>query len=152
MIVNRDMKIKDNVYSVEISFKNFGRPSLTDEEEKELLENYASKISYKDIDFKNYFKLDGKKVVEGSSGDGELVKIVLNDMNIKLDENFNAYFSINVDKISDSEVGTILNNKYLVAEAKCLLFESKICKAISDEIDNVVARNNDFKKTDEITL
>ena len=154
MKLNVKKKLEDNKYSVDITFKEYGRLDLTSDEEKEILKNYSTSIRYKDIKFEGYFKVDSNgKVVEATDDtDGELVKISLNDMIKELNEKFSAYFDIELKRINDSEVGTILNSKYLVAEAKGNLFENKIKEAINKEIDRVVALNNSWEDEYDITL
>lgn len=53
-------EINNGVFSTAVKITSFGGETLTAQEELNILDNYSSKVRYKDLDFSGYFK-----VVEG---------------------------------------------------------------------------------------
>nr|DAH73522.1 MAG TPA: hypothetical protein [Caudoviricetes sp.] len=123
-----------------------GSKTLTIEQEKELIADYNPILEYRNLDFKGYFKMDNLDVIEATSdSDGELVSLSLTNKIIKVDENFAVELSIATDSIKTGEVGSILNTKDKVAEAKILLFSKVIEKAVKDTITALKAKDNNFE-------
>lgn len=138
--------LEDNVRSVKITVSSMGSKTLTIEQEKELIADYNPILEYRNLDFKGYFKMDNLDVIEATSdSDGELVSLSLTNKIIKVDENFAVELSIATDSIKIGEVGSILNTKDKVAEAKILLFSKVIEKAVKDTITALKAKDNNFE-------
>ena len=138
--------LEDNVRSVKITVSSMGSKTLTIEQEKELIADYNPILEYRYLDFKGYFKMDNLDVIEATSdSDGELVSLSLTNKIIKVDENFAVELSIATDSIKTGEVGSILNTKDKVAEAKILLFSKVIEKAVKDTITALKAKDNNFE-------
>lgn len=138
--------LEDNVRSVKITVSSMGSKTLTIEQEKELIADYNPILEYRNLDFKGYFKMDNLDVIEATSdSDGELVSLSLTNKIIKVDENFAVELSIATDSIKTGEVGSILNTKDKVAEAKILLFSKVIEKAVKDTITALKAKDNNFE-------
>ena len=152
MKIIRTQSLKDGVYSVTLKCGGYGRRNLTANEEREIIENYGCKIIFKDIDFSDYYKLDNGNVIKGSSDDGDLVKLNLNNQEIELNSELLLEYSVKVTSLSDSVVGTNLTTKEKVATAMCKLFADKIEETITDIIDKAIEKTDDFEGVTEITL
>lgn len=152
MKLTKKQAIDNGIYSVTLSFCEYGRTDLTPEQEKELIENYGCKIFFKDIDFSGYYKVDNKNVVKGSESDGDMIKLTLNNQEVKLDETILLEYKVKADSISDTSVGQKLTSKEKVATAMCKLFADKIEEAIKKEIDDAVSKTDDFESSEDITL
>lgn len=138
--------LEDNVRSVKITVSSMGSKTLTIEQEKELIADYSPVLEYRNLDFKGYFKMDNLDVVEATDdSDGELVSLSLTNKIVKVDENFAVELSIATDSIKTSEVGSILNTKDKVAEAKILLFSKVIEKEVKDTVTALKAKDNNFE-------
>ena len=138
--------LEDNVRSVKITVSSMGSKTLTIEQEKELIADYSPVLEYRNLDFKGYFKMDNLDVVEATDdSDGELVSLSLTNKIVKVDENFAVELSIATDSIKTSEVGSILNTKDKVAEAKILLFSKVIEKEVKDTLTALKAKDNNFE-------
>lgn len=88
-------------------------------------------LRYADIEFKEYFKVvDGLPVVS-SDEDAVEVSLDLNNKEFILDENFEVSLSVDANKVMATEIDEeVLTDKYLVAQAKVITYESKILAQI----------------------
>jgi len=127
--------IENNVFTVEVYCKELGTADLTDEQERELLNDFPSKIFYKDLTFKGKFNVTNGVPVFTEEENGEEVSLTLTNQEIILDENFSAVYRVDMNKVQDSDIGEILNSKELVCWAKCNLF----AKVIEDEAARILA-------------
>lgn len=152
MKINREQKLQDGVYSVSLKFGEYGRQELTSEKEKEIIENFGVKIAYKDIEFKGNFKVEKGNVIESDQVSDDEVKLALNNVEIPLNENLLINYSVKVDSINESMLGTHLDTKEKVAAAMCVLFRSKVEKEITKRIEEAIAKTNDFEKEEMVTL
>lgn len=147
----RTQSLKDGIYSVEVAFSSYGRPNLTPQEEKAILENYGVTIDLSAITFNGKYGLQGKDVVKVDfSTAGDTVTLNLNKLVYPLDETFKASYSVKASTIAT--VGTVLNTKELMADAMCTLFAEKIEQAIQTAIDDAVLKTNSFEQTETKTL
>ena len=143
--------LEDNVRTTKITAK-LGSTKMTIEEEKELIADYSPVFEYKDLTFKGYFKVadNGKDIVETvNDSDGELVTLSLVNKEVKVNEGLTLELSIATKDVKSSELGTILNTKDKVAEAKILLFENVIYKAVKAIIEGLKAKDNNFETDSE---
>ena len=148
----RTQSLKDGVYSVTIEFDSYGRRNLTASQEKEIIENYGCKLIYKDIEFSDYYKIENGNVVRGTSGDGDLVKLNLNNQEIPLNGGLLLEYKVKAEALSDSVVGEKLTTKEKVATAMCKLFAEKVEEAITKIIDKAIEKTDDFESVTDVTL
>ena len=148
----RTQSLKDGVYSVTIEFDSYGRRDLTASQEKEIIENYGCKLIYKDIEFSDYYKVENGNVVRGTSGDGDLVKLNLNNQEIPLNGGLLLEYKVKAQALSDSVVGEKLTTKEKVATAMCKLFAEKVEEAITKIIDKAIEKTDDFESVTDVTL
>lgn len=148
----RTQSLKDGVYSVTIEFDSYGRRNLTASQEKEIIENYGCKLIYKDIEFSDYYKVENGNVVRGTSGDGDLVKLNLNNQEIPLNGGLLLEYKVKAEALSDSVVGEKLTTKEKVATAMCKLFAEKVEEAITKIIDKAIEKTDDFESVTDVTL
>ena len=148
----RTQSLKDGVYSVTIEFDSYGRRDLTASQEREIIENYGCKLIYKDIEFSDYYKVENGNVVKGTSGDGDLVKLNLNNQEIPLNGGLLLEYKVKAGALSDSVVGENLTTKEKVATAMCKLFAEKVEEAITKIIDKAIEKTDDFESVTDVTL
>ena len=148
----RTQSLKDGVYSVTIEFDSYGRRDLTASQEREIIENYGCKLIYKDIEFSDYYKVENGNVVKGTSGDGDLVKLNLNNQEIPLNGGLLLEYKVKAEALSDSVVGEKLTTKEKVATAMCKLFAEKVEEAITKIIDKAIEKTDDFESVTDVTL
>jgi hypothetical protein len=148
----RTQSLKDGIYSVSIEFDSYGRRDLTSTQEREIIENYGCKLIFKDIDFSDYYKVENGSVVKGTSSDGDLVKLNLNNQEIPLNGGLLLEYKVKSEALSDSVIGTNLTSKEKVATAMCKLFADKCEEAITKIIDEAVAKTDDFESVTDVTL
>lgn len=145
---------KDNKYSIEVFVSQKGTTSLTEEEEKDILENYNRSIQFKNIVFEGYYDVQNKKIIRvpkaEESQDQTGIKVTLNLVNKKIliNHDLNEYFEISLNQIKDSEV-TDRYTKDQVAEMKTLLFFDKLEEAIKKEVLDMKDRETDFESEDK---
>ena len=70
-----------------------------------------------------------------------------------LDENFEVSISIDAKKILDSELdGTVFTDKHVLAQAKVILFETKVIARVKELLEIARSHVNSFEETIEHTL
>lgn len=152
MKLNINNKLEDNVYKIFISFKEYGSSTMSEEEEKELVNDYSPSFSLRDIDFSAHIKRDetGRlriiEQIEGEEPDGDVVVISIINRDFKIDESFEIQYKVSVNDILDSELGEELNTKHLVAEAKAELFRSKVVEKIRTVLERVREKKTGFER------
>lgn len=128
--------IENNVFSTSITIDSFGTKELSDVEEKELLKDFPSKLSYKNLEFKKNVEIKEKspEITDTEPNESTVVAVtlpVLSNKDILLDEHFEAVYHIDIDKISPTAIDEhVLTTKELVAQAYCIVFDEVICKAV----------------------
>lgn len=145
--------IEKDVYSVNIKPLEWGTATVTAEEELEMLKDTPQTLKYSDIDFTEKFKVvDGLPVVS-SDEDAVEVTLELNNKKFVLDENFEVSISVDANKIPAEEIDdTVLTDKYLVAQAKVITYETKVLAQIKKLLDEARAHVNTFEDTVEVNL
>ena len=143
--------IDNNVFITTITVKEMGSADLTTEQESAICKDFPSKVIFKNLDFKGKFSVvDDAPVLTNGESDEE-ISLSLTNQEILVDENFTATYRIDMKKVSDSEVGTILNTKELVCQAKCILFASVIKAELKRILDDIRAKATAFTgETEEI--
>lgn len=145
--------IEKDVYSVNIKPLEWGTATVTAEEELEMLKDTPQTLKYSDIDFTEKFKVvDGLPVVS-SDEDAVEVTLELNNKKFVLDENFEVSISVDANKIPAEEIDdNVLTDKYLVAQAKVIAYETKVLAQIKKLLDEARAHVNSFEDTVEVNL
>jgi len=136
--------IEDNVFSTVISVKEMGSSELTSEQEISICKDFPSKVVFKNLDFKGKFSVvDDTPVLTNGENDEEIT-LTLTNQEIPIDENFVATYKTDMKKVSDAEIGTILNTKELVCQARCILFTSVIKTELKRILDDIRAKATSF--------
>ena len=151
-----ERNIENDVYTTVIRPLIFGTETMTSQEEIEMLKNTPKTLAYADINFTGKFKvIDGLPVM---SEDTDAVKVSLNLNNKEyiIDENLELSLSIDandINKVSLAEIDSVvLTDKYLVAQAKIILYETKVLARIKELLDEARSHMNTFEDTVEVNL
>lgn len=136
--------IEDNVFSTVISVKEMGSSELTSEQEISICKDFPSKVIFKNLEFKGKFSVvDDTPVLTNGENDEE-VALTLTNQEIPIDENFIATYKTDMKKVSDAEIGAILNTKELICQARCILFASVIKTELKRILDDIRAKATSF--------
>lgn len=135
--------IDNNIFSTCVTVDAFGSEQLSEDEERELLENFPVKLAYRNLKFTKNIKIDGTvPVITETEADNETIVTValpaLSNKEITIDETFNAYYKFDYTKVSPSSVDKkVLTTKELVAQSYCLIFAQVVCDAVKEIMDAV---------------
>ena len=135
--------IENNIFSTSITVDSFGTEQLSEDEEQELLRDFPTKVSYRNLKFEKNVKIEGSvPVVTASEPDSETIVAVklpaLSNKEIPLDGEFEATYRIDLDKIAPSATDeSVLTAKELVAQAYCTVFSTVICDAVKGIMDGL---------------
>lgn len=145
--------IENDTYTTVIKPSEWGTASVTAESELAMLEDTPQLLRYADIEFKDKFIVsDGLPVISTEANAVE-VNLDLNNKEFMLDENFKVSISIDAKKILDSELdGTVFIDKHVLAQAKTILFETKVIARIKELLEIARSHVNSFEETIEQTL
>lgn len=145
--------ISKDTYSTLLKPSEWGTASVTAENELAMLEDTPQLLRFADIEFKDKFIVsDGLPVVSTEANAVE-VTLDLNNKEFVLDENFEVSISIDAKKILDSELdGTVFTDKHVLAQAKVILFETKVIARVKELLDIARSHVNSFEETIEQTL
>lgn len=139
MVIVTKNELENGIFTTTISVKEFGTTELTAEEEKAKLDDFSNKLVYKNIEFKKNIEIaDGQPVVTDNAVDGtSIVKVglAMNNQEYNIDENFSVTYRVDVKKILDTEINSVLTTAELVCQAKCLVFAT----VIKEELERIVA-------------
>ena len=145
MVLTYEKNIENNVFYMTVKCKELGTSQLKKEEEEAMLINFPTTIEYKDLTFERKFNVSSTGDVVEDAVDGETVTIKLNNRAINVDKTFKVDFQISTKMIKDEELGTILDTKEKVAEAKALLFKLTIRDAVEKALEEVRAKSNNYE-------
>lgn len=145
--------IENDTYTTVIRPSEFGTASVTAENELAMLADTPQVLRYADIEFKDKFIVsDGLPVVSTEANAVE-VTLDLNNKEFMLDENFEVSLSIDAKKILDSELDeTVFTDKHILAQAKTILFETKVIARVKELLEIARSHVNSFEETIEQTL
>ena len=149
MVLTYEKNIENNVFYMTVKCKELGTSKLKKEEEEAMLINFPTTIEYKDLTFERKFNVSSTGDVVEDSVDGETVTIKLNNRAINVDKTFKVDFQISTKMIKDEELGTILDTKEKVAEAKALLFKLTIRDAVEKALEEVRSKSNNYETVEE---
>ncbi len=145
--------IENDTYTTVIKPSEWGTASVTAESELAMLADTPQLLRYADIDFKDKFVITNG--IPQISTDESAVEVTL-DLNNKefiLDENFEVSLSVDAKKILDAELdGTVFTDKHQLAQAKTILFETKVVSRIKELLEIARSHVNSFEETVEQTL
>ncbi len=137
--------IEKNVYSVKIKPLEWGTPSLTASEELEMLKDIPQTLKYTDIDFSAKFKVEDGVPVISEDDDAVLITLDLREKEFPLDEKFEVSLSVDAGRITDSEIDDkVLTNRHLVAQAKIIVYETRIIEEITKLLNQAASHINGF--------
>jgi len=149
MNFKNERDLSNLVFTTKIKFVSYGGEYITPQEEQELVENFGNpiiSIGGEQYVGKYKYDTDTKEFIEDE--DGDEVRFVLNSTKMILDEKFEITYTIDAKKLPKTEYenNTYLTTAALVAEAKCLLFETKIKEILTQAINKLRVNISYFDK------
>lgn len=130
--------IENNIFSTAIIVDSFGTEQLSEDEEKELLKDFPSKVAYRALKFTKNVEIKGNvpEVTATEPNESTVVAVTLpalSNKEILLNECFEAVYHIDVNKISPTAIDEhVLKTKELVAQAYCIVFDEVIREAVEN--------------------
>lgn len=153
MVFETSHEIHTGVFSTKISFSEFGSESMNEAQEKELFEDLGyPQFNLGELEFVGKFSVDADKRVVEDEDAGEEVKIIVNSKMMTVGPNFVAAYSVDSANIPESEVGTVLNSKKLVAEAKCVLFDTVVKAKVQELVEAAKSEKTRFETAEVASL
>jgi len=145
--------IENDTYTTVIKPSEWGTASVTAESELEMLADTPQLLRYADIDFKDKFLIINGIPQISTDENAVEVTLDLNNKEFILDENFEVSLSVDAKKILDAELdGTVFTDKHELAQAKTILFETKVISRIKELLEIARSHVNSFEETVEQTL
>lgn len=150
-------EVHNGVFSTTITFTEFGSDSMDAEHEEALFEDFGyPEINLGTLEFKGFFKKasDLRIVPATDSTDGEEVKFIMNTKHLTVGPGFVATYSCDAADVPSTELDgkTILDTKKLIAEAKCILFDTVVKKAIVDTVTAIKEEKTRFETAEVESL
>lgn len=144
--MNFDVKreLKNGIFFVSIEYSGYGDESMTAESEADVFKKLGHPRIQAGGVFEGTFKLNSETGVVVNDESGSMVRTIMDNKKIVVDESFKADYFINVDRILDSEICPNLPTKEYVAEARCLLVEQEILKRIEDKVIEIKSKMTSF--------
>lgn len=129
--------IENNAFSTVISVDSLGTEQFSEDEERELLEDFPTKIAYRNLVFSRNIKLNGTvpEITEDEAGEGVVTVTLptLSNKEIPVNEDFTAAYKIDLTRIPAAAVDKdVLTTPELVAQSYCLVYADVVCKAVED--------------------
>lgn len=144
--------IENNAYKTVIKPSEMGDSIRTAQQEIDLLADFPQILRYSDIEFKgNFIVTDGIPVL---SDDPSAVEVVL-DLNNKeytIGQDMEISLEVSAEKIGSAEINDVLTDALMVAQAKVILFETRVMAKIKELLDIARSHVNTFEETVEQTL
>lgn len=148
-----ERSIENDVYTTVIRPSEWGTATVTAQSELEMLADTPQILRYADIEFKEKFKVVEGLPVVSADEDAVEVSLDLNNKEFLLNEDFEVSLSVDANRILSSEIDdAVLNDKYLVAQAKVITYETKVLARIKELLDEARAHVNTFEQTTEVNL
>lgn len=145
--------IENDTYTTVIRPSEWGTASVTAENELAMLADTPQMLRYADIEFKDTFIITNGIPVISTDPTAVEVTLDLNNKEFLLDADFEVLLSVDAKKIIDSELdGIIFTDKHELAQAKTILFETKVISRIKELLDIARSHVNSFEETVEQTL
>lgn len=148
-----ERSIENDVYTTAIRPLEWGTATVTAQSELEMLADTPQTLRYADIEFKEKFKVVEGLPVISVDEDAVEVSLDLNNKEFLLNEDFEVSLSVDANRVLSSEIDdTVLTDKYLVAQAKVITYETKVLVRIKELLDEARAHVNTFEQTTEVNL
>lgn len=145
--------IENDTYTTVVRPSEWGTASTTAEAELAMLGDTPQLLRYADIDFRDRFTVSGGLPVISTEAGAAEVRLDLNNKEFPLDGDFEVSLSIDAKKIPDSELdGTVFTCRHTLAQAKVILFETKVIARIKELLETARSHVNSFEETTEQTL
>lgn len=143
--------IENHVFSTKITIDSLGTETLSEDEEREILRDFPSKVTYRNLTFSKNVKLVGSALeVTDDLVSDSVVKVtlpVLSNKEILLDKDFEALYKIDTAKIPQSALDSnVLTTKELVAQAYCVVFDEVVVKDIAAIMEDIRSKAPTFTK------
>lgn len=141
--------IDDNVFSTTITVDALGTEQLSEDEEKEMLHDFPTKLAYRNCTFTKNITINGTvpEVTDSDADDQTIVSVTLPTLSNKepiVDETFCVTYKISTSKIPASALNDVLTTKELVAQAYCLVFDAVILDKVTEILTAVRAKAPSF--------
>lgn len=148
-----ERSIENDTYTTVIKPSEWGTATVTAENEIAMLEDTPQTLRYADIEFKDKFVITNGIPTISTDPSAVEVTIDLNNKEFLLNEDFEVSISVDAKKILDAELdGTVFTDKHELAQAKTILFETKVISRIKELLDIARSHVNTFEETVEQTL
>jgi hypothetical protein len=141
--------IENNVFITEITIDALGTDQLSEDEEREILRDFPSKIAYRNLVFTKNVKINGTvpEVTDDEIGEGVISVSLptLSNKEILLDKDFKAVYKVDINKIPNAVIDSdVLTTKELVAQAYCAVFDAVIKEAVEKIMIEIRAKAPSF--------
>lgn len=146
--------LENKVFSTSVKFDAYGSADMDIDEEKALISDFgAAIIDLGAIKFTGKYSVDASKKIVADETAGTSISFIINSKKIEIKEGFEAIYSVDATKIAPIEITGSFTTKELVAEAKCILFETKIKEAMALIIAEFKKQRTQFEQsTQEFTI
>lgn len=157
MYLKVENNIDNNVFTTVITIDSYGTEQMSSDEERELLENFPSKLVYRELTFEKNIKIQGSVpiITEDEADDTDIVTVTLpalTNKEIAIDEEFKAEYKIDLGKIPKSNVNAVLTTVELIAQAYCLIYKEVICEAVQKTLDILREKAPSFEGEEIVTV
>ena len=144
--------IENNTYKTVIKPSEMGDSIRTAQQEIDLLADFPQILRYSDIEFKGAFVVtDGIPVLSDDVNAVE-VSLDLNNKEYTIGQDMEISLEVSADKIGSVEINDVLTDSLMVAQAKVILFETRVMAKIKELLDVARSHVNTFEETVEQTL
>ena len=142
--------IEKNVFSTVITIAGLGTEVFSEDEEREMLKNFPSKVIYRNLNFSKNIVINGTvpEVTDDETNDSTVTVTLppLSNKEILLDEDFVAEYKIDINKIPNSVIDeTVLTTKELVAQSYCAIYDKVICDAVMEIMESIRSKAPAFE-------
>lgn len=144
--------IENNAYKTVIKPSEMGDSIRTAQQEIDLLADFPQILRYSDIEFKGTFIVtDGIPVLSDDTSAVEVV-LDLNNKEYTIGQDMEISLEVSAEKVGSAEINDILTDALMVAQAKVILFETRVMAKIKELLDIARSHVNTFEETVEQTL
>lgn len=144
--------IENNAYKTVIKPSEMGDSIRTAQQEIDLLADFPQILRYSDIEFKgNFIVTDGTPVLSDDPSAAEVV-LDLNNKEYTIGQDMEISLEVSAEKVGSAEINDILTDALMVAQAKVILFETRVMAKIKELLDIARSHVNTFEETVEQTL
>lgn len=144
--------IENNAYKTVIRPSEMGDSIRTAQQEIDLLADFPQILRYSDIEFKGTFIVtDGIPVLSDDPSAAEVV-LDLNNKEYTIGQDMEISLEVSAEKVGSAEINDVLTDSLMVAQAKVILFETRVMAKIKELLDIARSHVNTFEETVEQTL